>query len=161
MTRECHGDLHLRNIALIDGELVPFDCIEFNPGLRWIDVMSDVAFLFMDLLDRGADALAWRFLNTYLAEKGLYSSLTVLRFYLVYRATVRAKVHLMRARQAHVSHEESVRLIRLYRTYLALARRCTSLGRPAIVLMLWAVGLGQEHDSLVPCAGVGWRADSL
>jgi len=148
MTRECHGDLHLRNIALIDGELVPFDCIEFNPGLRWIDVMSDVAFLFMDLLDRGADALAWRFLNTYLGEKGLYSSLTVLRFYLVYRATVRAKVHLMRARQAHVSHEESVRLMRLYRTYLELALRCTSLGRPAIVLMHGLSGSGKSTIAL-------------
>ncbi len=47
--RECHGDLHLGNIARIDGELVIFDCIEFNEAMRWIDVMSEVAFTVMDL----------------------------------------------------------------------------------------------------------------
>ena len=50
--RECHGDLHLGNIARIDGELVIFDCIEFNEEMRWIDVMSEVAFTVMDLEDR-------------------------------------------------------------------------------------------------------------
>ena len=52
--RECHGDLHLGNIARLDGELVIFDCIEFNESMRWIDVMSEVAFTVMDLEDRGA-----------------------------------------------------------------------------------------------------------
>jgi len=51
--RECHGDLHLGNLAMVDGRITPFDGIEFNPQLRWIDVMSEVAFLFMDLQDRG------------------------------------------------------------------------------------------------------------
>lgn len=110
MTRECHGDLHLRNIVEIEGELVPFDCIEFNAGFRWIDVMNEVAFLFMDLLDRGADALAWRFLNAYLEANGAYSGLSVLRFYVVYRAMVRAKVHLMRACQEGLDRAESSRL---------------------------------------------------
>ena len=135
MTRECHGDLHLRNIVELDGELVPFDCIEFNASFRWIDVMNEVAFLFMDLLDRGADALAWRFLNAYLEANGVYSGLSVLRFYVVYRAMVRAKVHLMRACQEGIDPVESARLRRAYESYLALAQRCTALGRPGIVLM--------------------------
>ncbi|MDO8812632.1 MAG: AAA family ATPase [Gallionella sp.] len=48
--RECHGDLHLGNLAWVNGELLIFDCIEFSPALRWIDVISEVAFCFMDLL---------------------------------------------------------------------------------------------------------------
>jgi predicted kinase len=135
MTRECHGDLHLRNIVEANGELVPFDCIEFNPGFRWIDVMNEVAFLFMDLLDRGADALAWRFLNAYLEATGVYSGVAVLRFYVVYRAMVRAKVHLMRACQEGLDPAESSRLRKAYESYLVLAQRCTTLGRPAILLM--------------------------
>ncbi|HET9663592.1 MAG TPA: aminoglycoside phosphotransferase, partial [Burkholderiales bacterium] len=50
--RECHGDLHLRNIAVLEGEPVPFDCIEFDERLRWIDVMSEIAFVVMDFEDR-------------------------------------------------------------------------------------------------------------
>ncbi|HZN27335.1 MAG TPA: AAA family ATPase [Burkholderiales bacterium] len=135
MTRECHGDLHLRNIVELDGELVPFDCIEFNAALRWTDVMNEVAFLFMDLLDCGADALAWRFLNAYLEANGVYSGLSVLRFYVVYRAMVRAKVHLIRACQGNLDRAEASRLRSAYQSYLALAQRCTTLGQPAILLM--------------------------
>lgn len=88
--RECHGDLHMGNVALIDGELVPFDCIEFDPGLRWIDVMSDVAFLTMDLKAHGRADLAFRFLDGWLQRSGDHGGLRVLRFYEVYRALVRA-----------------------------------------------------------------------
>lgn len=66
MIRECHGDLHLRNIALVDGVVTPFDAIEFNPYFRWIDVISDLAFLLMDLEYTGQKALANRLLNRYL-----------------------------------------------------------------------------------------------
>ena len=97
--RECHGDLHLGNIARIDGELTIFDCIEFNRGFRWIDVMSEVAFLVMDLEYRRRADLAHRFLDAYLEVTGDYAGLEVLRFYLVYRALVRAKVARLRAAQ--------------------------------------------------------------
>lgn len=88
--RECHGDLHMGNVALIDGDLVPFDCIEFDPGLRWIDVMSDVAFLTMDLKAHGRPDLAFRFLDGWLQRSGDHAGLRVLPFYEVYRALVRA-----------------------------------------------------------------------
>jgi aminoglycoside phosphotransferase family enzyme len=110
--RECHGDLHLGNITMIDGRPVPFDCIEFNDELRWIDVMSEVAFLAMDLEDRGRRDLAWRFLNRYLEATGDYAGIPVLRFYLVYRALVRAKVHLIRSRQPRLLRGEKTRLSR-------------------------------------------------
>jgi len=97
--RECHGDLHLGNVARIDHVAVPFDCIEFNEDFRWIDVMSEIAFTVMDFVDRGAAAFAWRFLNRVLEASGDYAGVAVLRFYLVYRAMVRAKVALIRARQ--------------------------------------------------------------
>ena len=155
LARECHGDLHLRNIVKIDGELVPFDCIEFNPELRWIDVMSEVAFLFMDLLDRGADTLAWRFLNAYLEANGGYSGLSLLRFYLVYRAMVRAKVHLMRGSQKHLDSEESSRLTKAYESYLALAQRCTTLGRPALLLMHGFSGCGKSTIALTLAQELG------
>ena len=97
--RECHGDLHLGNMSLCNGKVVIFDCIEFNPMLRWIDVMSEVAFLVMDLLHLGYAAYAYRFLNRYLQATGDYRGLALLRYYLVYRALVRAKVALLRLAQ--------------------------------------------------------------
>ncbi len=144
MVRECHGDLHLGNIVLLNGELVPFDCIEFNPNLRWNDVMSEIAFVMMDLLDRGAPRLAWLFLNSYLEATGVYSGLSVLRFYLVYRAMVRAKVHLMRAQQSAADPAEQRRLMAAYRSYVELATRCAELGRPALVLMRGFSGSGKS-----------------
>jgi aminoglycoside phosphotransferase family enzyme/predicted kinase len=142
--RECHGDLHLRNLVALRGRLIAFDCIEFNPGLRWIDVMSDVAFLLMDLLDRNADRLGWIFLNAYLETSGDYDGVRVLRFYLVYRALVGAKVHLIRTRQPGLAEAEVVRLAAQYRHYLALAGRCAYQQQPAIVLMHGFSGCGKS-----------------
>ncbi|HAL36911.1 MAG TPA: aminoglycoside phosphotransferase [Polaromonas sp.] len=98
--RECHGDLHLANAVLIGDEATAFDCIEFDPALRWIDVMSDVAFLAMDLTAHGRSDLAFSFLDTYLQRSGDYSGVRVLRFYEVYRALVRALVGHVRSRSA-------------------------------------------------------------
>jgi len=97
--RECHGDLHLANMTVVNGAVLLFDCIEFNPLLRWIDVMSEVAFLVMDLIHLGHDVLAFRFLNHYLQHTGDYTGLALLRFYLVYRALVRAKIAVLRIAQ--------------------------------------------------------------
>lgn len=141
--RECHGDLHLGNIALIDGRPLPFDCIEFNLAFRWIDVMSEVAFLAMDLEDRGQRALAWRFLNRYLEATGDYAGIPVLRFYMVYRALVRAKVHLMRSRQPHLPRREKTRLSRAFREYLQLAARCAAPGRAALMITHGPSGCGK------------------
>ena len=98
--RECHGDLHLANVVLLEGRLTAFDCIEFDEALRWIDVMSDVAFLTMDLKAHGRPDLAFCFLDEYLQHSGDYEGVEVLRFYEVYRALVRALVCRLRARTA-------------------------------------------------------------
>jgi len=97
--RECHGDLHCRNVVRLSGQLTPFDGIDFDPRLRWIDVASDVAFLAMDLEQLGRADLAYAFLDGWLAAAGDYDAATVLRWLLVYRALVRANVDLVRMRQ--------------------------------------------------------------
>jgi len=94
--RECHGDLHLANIALIDGQAQLFDALEFNPALRWIDCVADIAFVVMDLAAHGRADLAWRFLNRWLEHTGDYVGLLVLRYYGCYRALVRARVAALR-----------------------------------------------------------------
>ncbi len=160
--RECHGDLHLGNIVLIGGELVAFDCVEFSAALRWNDVASELAFLVMDLIDRGAPELAWSLLTAYLETTADYGALPVLRFYLVYRALVRAKVHLMRASQDAVPAAERERLSEAYREYIALATRCTDAGRPGIVLMHGFSGCGKSTvaRALVEALGaIGIRSD--
>jgi predicted kinase len=97
--RECHGDLHLANIVLVDSEPLLFDCLEFNPSLRHIDLIADLAFLYMDLRRRSLPALAWRLVNAWAEHTGDYQGLCALRFFAVYRAVVRAKVALLRADQ--------------------------------------------------------------
>jgi aminoglycoside phosphotransferase family enzyme/predicted kinase len=90
--RECHGDLHLRNICLWHDKLLVFDCIEFNEPFRFVDVMYDVAFTVMDLEARHSKELGNAFLNTYLEETGDWEGLQVLSLYLSRQAYVRAKV---------------------------------------------------------------------
>ena len=99
MVRECHGDLHLANMVLIDGRVRLFDCLEFNEDLRWTDIAGDVAFAYVDLLEHDQAALANWFVNEALARSGDYASAGLLRFYGVYRAMVRAKVAAIRASQ--------------------------------------------------------------
>ena len=130
--RECHGDLHLGNIVFLDGAPRPFDCIEFNPDLRWIDVMNEAAFLVMDLNAADRPDLARRFLNTYLEFSGDYDGLRVLPYYFAYRAMVRAKISLMRSRQLESGSEGLLLLQDTFRRYLELARNCAR-ARPGFV----------------------------
>ena len=96
--REGHGDLHLANAVVLGDDVTAFDCLEFDPALRWIDVLNDIAFLVMDLLAHERGDLAFRFLNAYLDDSGDHAGVPVLRWYLVYRALVRALVARIRDR---------------------------------------------------------------
>jgi uncharacterized protein len=142
--RECHGDLHLGNIVLLDGEPVPFDAIEFNAELRLIDVVSDIAFTFMDLLDHGAPHLAWRFVSAYLERTGDYEGLTLLRFYSVYRALVRAKVALIHIQQPQLPQQVRLREHTSFEHYLALAERLCQPGEPLLIVMTGLSGAGKS-----------------
>lgn len=106
--RECHGDLHLGNVVWLGGDAVPFDAIEFDPGLRWIDVISDTAFATMDLQARGRSDLAYRLLDVYLQCSGDYDGLASLRYYEVYRAAVRALVNAQRKQGADASRSDYI-----------------------------------------------------
>jgi len=160
--RECHGDLHLGNVAMLDGAPVPFDAIEFNESFRWVDVMNEVAFPAMDLFHHGLAGLAHRFLDAYLDATGDFGGLRLLRFYLVYRAMVRAKVSCIRAHQAGVDARDRERSTGAYRGHLELARRLACPPRPALVVMHGLSGSGKTTVSqarVEPLGGVRLRSD--
>jgi uncharacterized protein len=138
--RECHGDLHLDNIAWYGGKVTLFDCIEFSEDLRWIDVMSEAAFVVMDLCARGHPGFAFRLLNAYLERTGDYGGLAVLRYYVVYRALVRAKVLALRAHDKGTATDAKKRS----RSYLGVAHRFAGNGHAAIIIMHGVSGSGKS-----------------
>jgi hypothetical protein len=153
--RECHGDLHLGNITLIDGHVTPFDCIEFNPELRWIDVFSEVAFLLMDLDDHGQAQFANRVLNGYLQDSGDYAGLGVLRYYRVYRAMVRAKVAVLTRQQTETGSGDHDRASGEYRQYANLALGYIARERAVMVITRGFSGSGKSTVARELCERTG------
>jgi aminoglycoside phosphotransferase family enzyme/predicted kinase len=146
--RECHGDLHLRNIVLYNNKVTPFDGIEFNPNLRWIDVMSELAFLLMDIDDHNRPDLSRRLLNDYLGITGDYDGLTVLRFYQVYRAMVRAKVAGLQLLQHGTTRSnENDTLVQEIVNYIQLAIRYTQTSIPKLIITHGLSGSGKTYLS--------------
>jgi uncharacterized protein len=141
--RECHGDMHTGNMVMRDTRIEIFDCIEFNPRLSIIDVMSDAAFLFMDLQHSGRRHLAWHFLNAYLVGTGDYAGLRVLRLYCTYRAMVRAKVTAIRLSQEIDAERQKV-ILEEHRSYLSLALEFVRPSKPVLVLMRGFSGSGKS-----------------
>ena len=142
--RECHGDMHLRNIALWQDEIIVFDCIEFNENLYWIDVMSEIAFLVMDLEDRRQYPLAQRFLNGYLELTGDYEGMRLLLFYKVYRAMVRAKVDALRTVQEQPGSGEYRETFNDFRQYLDLAAHYIEPSSPTLLINFGLSGAGKS-----------------
>ncbi len=142
--RECHGDLHLGNMAYIDQQVVFFDCIEFSHDLRWIDVVNEVAFVAMDVAERGYVLLSWHFLNAYLQKTGDYASLALYRYYYVYRAMVRAKVALLVTTGIEVSGDTVQEAWSEYRAYIDLALSQTERPTPCVILMHGYSGSGKS-----------------
>lgn len=151
--RECHGDLHLGNIVLLDDMPTPFDGIEFNASLRWIDVISEISFPVMDLLRRGRPQLAWRLLNAYLEITGDYSGVGVLRFYLAYRAMVRAKIAAIRAGQR--SDAKVDKELKSCRSYFRLAHSCLTRRRPALIITHGLPGCGKSTFAQIALERLG------
>jgi aminoglycoside phosphotransferase family enzyme/predicted kinase len=153
--RECHGDLHLGNIALLKGVAVPFDCIEFNPALRWIDVINEVAFLMMDLDAHGHRDYAYLFINQYLEACGDYAGVVLLPLYSAYRAVVRAKVHLLRAAQPDLRAAQRLRAVAGYHRYMTVAAAYTHRRRAAIIITHGLAGAGKTTISGWVLAALG------
>ncbi len=154
--RECHGDMHLRNMVWLDNGPTAFDCIEFNVNLRWIDVISEVSFLVMDLQARRHHNLANRFLNGYLESTGDYMGLSVMPFYLCYRALVRAKVDVLRLEQKGLTQKERDQSLVEFESYLALAKSYTQKVLPKLIIMRGVSASGKSTISqhLVDVLGV-------
>jgi uncharacterized protein len=145
--RECHGDLHLGNITRYEGRITPFDGIEFSPELRWIDTLSDLAFLLMDLQFRGLNGASSRLLNQYLAATGDYSGLPLLRLYQCYRAMVRAKVHAIRAFQPGLTSQVQKAQLDEYHHYIELAEELTRQPPASLTLTHGLSGSGKTTVS--------------
>ncbi len=146
--RECHGDLHLSNLVRLDAGIVAFDCIEFSAGLRWIDVISDVAFLVMDLEMRGRRDLASAFLDRYLQASGDYQGARLLRYYRVYRSLVRAKVAALQYADTNEQHA----CIRRFDAHVAHAGAAAFTDAAALFLTCGVSGSGKSwlSERLVP-----------
>ncbi|MCP9835327.1 MULTISPECIES: bifunctional aminoglycoside phosphotransferase/ATP-binding protein [unclassified Cyanobium] len=154
--RECHGDLHLGNMLLEGERLRVFDCLEFSPELRWIDVISDLAFLVMDLEHRNRADLGAVLLNRWLGHCGDYAGLLTWNWYRVYRSLVRAKVCALRLGQRTLSAEASLLLQQDLERYLLGASRATATPAPALVITHGVSGSGKSHRARQLCQRQGW-----
>jgi len=130
--RECHGDLHCRNIVRHAGKLLAFDCLEFEPAFRWIDVAHEIAFLYMDLRKRGASRHAAAFLSAYLQASGDYEAARLLPLYGAHCALVRAKV----AALGDPTSDD-------FTAYVDCAKSLLVPSRPVLVLMSGLSGSGK------------------
>ncbi|PAU55876.1 hypothetical protein BZL41_20310 [Pseudomonas sp. PIC25] len=145
--RECHGDIHLGNATLIDGEVVLFDCIEFNEPFRLTDIAADSAFLAMDLEDRGLKCLSRRFLSLWLEQTGDYAALELMNLYKSYRALVRAKVSLFRLGQEQDAVQRAV-ILRQYRNYASLAESYSAIPSRFLAIAHGVSSVGKSHVAM-------------
>ncbi len=156
--RLCHGDLHLRNICLVDEEPRLFDAIEFNRDFSEIDVLYDLAFLLMDLDYRGLGRLASIVFNRYFDITGELlnrsQALAVLRLFLAMRAAVRAHVDALQSgllsdpeKRRHRAEEA--------RRYLEMALAYLDRPTPCLIAVGGLSGSGKSRMSreLAPFAG--------
>jgi aminoglycoside phosphotransferase family enzyme/predicted kinase len=141
--RRCHGDLHLGNIVLLDGEPMLFDAIEFDPKLATGDTFYDLAFLLMDLIERGLGLAANIVLNRYLSETRRHEdldALAALPLFLSVRAAIRAKVTAARAKHSdkRADAEQSAS------NYFALAQELIAPAPPQLVAVGGLSGTGKS-----------------
>jgi hypothetical protein len=143
LVRRCHGDLHLGNVALIDGKPVLFDAIEFDDRIATGDVLYDLAFLLMDLIERGFRPAANIVFNRYLIETQRvhdFDALAALPLFMSVRAAIRAKV--TAARRKHSNARE--KLSRDARRYADLAREVLKPAKAKLVAIGGLSGTGKS-----------------
>jgi aminoglycoside phosphotransferase family enzyme/predicted kinase len=152
--RQCHGDLHLRNIVLLDGQPTLFDAIEFNDDFACIDVWYDVAFLLMDLLARGLADQANIVMNQYLFRTGDLAGLVLLPVFLGCRAAVRAKTSLASAAIETDGARRDDYVARA-REYLSLATRVLTPADPRLIAIGGLSGSGKSTLAAALAPGAG------
>jgi aminoglycoside phosphotransferase family enzyme/predicted kinase len=141
--RECHGDLHLRNICLLDGTPTIFDGVEFNDDISCIDVLYDVAFLLMDLWRRGLRAHANVVLNEYVAAASPVDALRLMPLFLSCRAAVRAKTSVTAA-AVQANRDRRVEMEAAARQYLDLAQSFLHPAPPRLIAIGGFSGSGKS-----------------
>lgn len=146
--RESHGDMHMGNITLFKRRVTLFDCIEFNEDFRWIDVISDIAFLVMDFEAHDLPHYANRFLNLYLEYTGDYAGLKLLSFYKAYRAVVRAKIALLSQLSPDISAAQKDQFMQQYEQYINLAESYSALPNRFVLIMNGVSGTGKSTIAL-------------
>lgn len=143
--RDCHGDLHLEHICIMDSDIVIFDCIEFNKRFRYDDVAAEVAFLAMDLDDNGYEDYSDTFVNAYIRHAGDPEIRLLLNFYKCYYAFVRGKVVGLKIYDDDIDQSERKESGRIASAYFDLAYTCAArLENPALVLMAGLMGTGKS-----------------
>ncbi|WP_164932022.1 bifunctional aminoglycoside phosphotransferase/ATP-binding protein [Janthinobacterium sp. 17J80-10] len=142
--REGHGDLHCGNILTLHGHATAFDCIEFSEGLRWIDVLNDLAFATMDLQVLGQPRLAARLRDRYLEATGDYLDLDLLRYYQTLRALVRCKVYVLRLQELAADDPQRAACAQRVQAYLQFALACVQPARAALMITHGFSGSGKS-----------------
>ena len=145
--RDCHGDLHLGNICLVDGKPTLFDAVEFSTEIAHIDVLFDLAFLLMDLLHRNLAGLANFVLNRYLDLTRDEGGLASLPRFLSVRAAIRAHVSAAAAGQQRSTGPRKAKE-EAARSYLALARALLEPAEPRLVAIGGFSGSGKSTLAL-------------
>jgi uncharacterized protein len=152
--RQCHGDLHLRNIVLLDGTPRLFDGVEFNDEISCTDVLYDLAFLLMDLWRRKLPRHANIVWNRYLFETGDFDGLPLLPLFLSCRAAVRAKTNATAAQLQHDVQRRS-ELEGAAREYLDMAERLLHPPQPCLIGVGGFSGSGKSTLALGLAPSVG------
>jgi uncharacterized protein len=162
--RECHGDLHLRNICFWQGTLFLFDCIEFNESFRFVDVMFDIAYIVMDLEARQRHDLSTLFLNTYLEQSGDWQGLQILPLYVSRQSYVRAKVTSFLLDIPNVPETEKQAARETASLYYKLAWQYVQPRQGKLILMAGLSGSGKTTAAryLAPqWGGIHIRSDAV
>ena len=142
--RACHGDLHLNNICYWQGQLLPFDCIEFNEPFRFVDVMFDIAYIMMDLNAKGRTDLSAPFLSHYVEQTGDWEGLVVLPLYVSRQSYVRAKVTSFLLSDPAISEADKTQAEATAATYYQLAWQVTRPTQGQVVVMTGLSGSGKS-----------------
>jgi aminoglycoside phosphotransferase family enzyme/predicted kinase len=162
--RVCHGDLHLGNIVMLDGEPVPFDGVEFNDEISCIDVLYDLAFLLMDLwrldLRRHANELFNAYLSASFADAESYRALSLLPFFLSCRSAIRAKTS---ATASHLQPDPPRAHVqaRAARRYLAEAADMLRIQPPRLIAIGGPSGSGKSTTARLVAPTVGRTPGAL
>ncbi|MGH7795995.1 MAG: AAA family ATPase [Candidatus Binatia bacterium] len=154
--RDGHGDLRAEHICLVDNIEI-YDCVEFNEGLRYSDVASEVAFLSMDLDFAGAANLSDKFASAYAAAARDDDLPALLPFYKCYRAYVRGKVDSLKSEEAEVNeHERRQASLRALQYFLLAMRYAKGTSRPKLFVVCGMAATGKSTVARLLSARTGF-----